>query len=278
MSVSLYQLKSATPVQMMSYVIKTENGKLAVIDGGNKGDAEYLLDFLYKLTNGEKPVVETWFLTHNHIDHVDAFGVIVDKYFDKIQINRVYSKMINDEFYQTCTGDPAYANEALLSAFGKLGGVVQTAQIGDVCEIDGVKFETLYACEDVFKENVLNNSSLVFMMYAEGQRVLFLGDLGEEAGDRVLQLHGEEKLKSDFVQMAHHGQNGVKRSFYQAVMPKGCLWPTPKWLWDNDAGKGYDTHIFATVKTRKWMQELGASAHFKDFEGTCEIVIPYNFC
>lgn len=278
MSISLYQIHSATPIQMMSYVVKTQDGSLVVIDGGNKGDAESLLSFLYEVSGGKTPVVRTWFLTHNHIDHVDAFSRIMLEFPDKVIVERVVCKMIDHSFFLTCNDDGAYGRDDLLRAFEILGyDKIVTPSVGDVFTLDNAEFEILYTTEDKFRHNYMNNSSMVFMMRAEGQRVLFLGDLGEEGGDRVLEMHPSEKLKCDLVQMAHHGQNGVKRSFYEAVEPKGCLWPTPKWLWDNDAGLGYNTHIFATVITRSWMDELGVKMHVKEYEGTQEIVLPYDF-
>lgn len=82
--------------------------------------------------------------------------------------------------------------------------------------------------------NVINNSSVVCRLDAESQRILFLGDLGEEAGDFVLEHVPAQELHADFVQMAHHGQNGVKKNFYETVAPKACLWNTLQWLWDNN--------------------------------------------
>ena len=124
--------------------------------------------------------------------------------------------------------------------------------------------------------NVINNSSVVFRADAEGQRILFLGDLGEEAGDRVLETVPAQALHADFVQMAHHGQNGVKKSFYQAVAPRACLWNTPDWLWNNDAGEGFNTGPWRTVEVRGWMEELGISHHFVSKDGEQAIVLPYQ--
>ena len=49
----------------------------------------------------------------------------------------------------------------------------------------------------------------------------------------------------------------VLKSFYQAVAPRACLWNTPDWLWNNDAGNGFDTGPWRTVEVRGWMEELG---------------------
>ena len=276
MSTSLYQIHSATPIQMMSYVIRTENGKLIVIDGGNTEDAYSLLDFLYTLTNGEKPTVDCWFITHSHTDHADALGEIMRNNKEKINVKQVFWHLIDDGFFNRVTA-PAYAKESTDIIESVLGDDVHVTQVGDQITVDGISFEIIYVSEDKFEHDLINNTSMAFIMTAEGQKVLFLGDLGELAGNRVLEMHSAEKLKCDIVQMAHHGQDGVNFDFYKAVKPKMCLWTTPKWLWDNDAGLGYNTHTFKTVITQGWMRELGVKHHIKEYEGTQEIVLPFDF-
>ena len=103
-----------------------------------------------------------------------------------------------------------------------------------------------------------------------GKTVLFLGDLGIEGGEKLLAMHGDA-LKSDYVQMAHHGQNGVTRPVYEAAAPSACLWCAPDWLWDNNAGKGYNTHTWQTVIVRGWMEEMGVKTHYVIKDGDHEI-------
>ena len=57
---SLWQLPSQTRSQMMSYVLSTRGGKVMVIDGGNRGDAPELREFLEPLGNR----IHAWFLSH----------------------------------------------------------------------------------------------------------------------------------------------------------------------------------------------------------------------
>ena len=82
-----------------------------------------------------------------------------------------------------------------------------------------------------------------------------------EEGDALLALYGDG-LQSDYCQMAHHGQNGVEKRVYDAIRPTGCFWCTPLWLWENDIGKGYNTHVWKTVTVRGWMDELGVTEHY----------------
>ena len=68
-----------------------------------------------------------------------------------------------------------------------------------------------------------------------------------------------------------YGQNGVERDFYEAVAPTGCFWCTPRWLWENDAGKGYNTHGWKTIIVRGWMEELGVRENYVMMNGVQEL-------
>ena len=101
-----------------------------------------------------------------------------------------------------------------------------------------------------------NDASMVYRMLVNGVTILFTGDLQVDGGNHVLETVAKEDLKADIVQMAHHGQHAVTKEFYEAVRPKICLWPTPKWLWDNEDGK------YTTPETKAWMKELNVEKHY----------------
>ena len=85
--------------------------------------------------------------------------------------------------------------------------------------------------------------------------------MGEDGGKRLLADAGAEALKSDIVQMAHHGQNGVGEEVYQAINPSICLWPSPDWLWNN-AGNRY-----RISETKGWMSRLNVQRHYCTKDG-----------
>ena len=78
-------------------------------------------------------------------------------------------------------------------------------------------------------------------------------------------------LDCDYLQVAHHGQRGVRESFYKTIKFSACLWPTPSWVYNNDIGGGFNTHTLETIHTRKWMDEIGIKTHYKSFEGLTKI-------
>lgn len=267
----LYQLESKTSSQMMSYIIKTEDSKIIVIDGGLRADCDYLLGYVKKL-NGGKIKIDAWILTHAHSDHIDAFMEAKEKRYSEMNIGKIYYNFPPAEYiekYEASEYHTIREFNALLPRFAD-----QTIVMHEGCRYHtGVLFwDVLYEPDTALTCNVINNSSVVFKINIGGKSILITGDLGKEAGDIVLEKYGS-LLKSDYVEMAHHGQNGVGRSFYEAVLPDVCLWCTPLWLWNNDAGRGYNTHLWKTVEVRGWMEEIGVKRHYVIKDGTAEIMI-----
>ena len=114
---------------------------------------------------------------------------------------------------------------------------------------------------------------MVIKMYVNNKSILFLGDTGIESSQKLIENQSENKLKSNIVQMAHHGQSGASEELYQIIKPEICLWPTPDWLWDNNAGEGINTGNWKTLETRSWMENLKVEKNIieKDANTTIEI-------
>ena len=54
-----------------SFIIQLKNGNYILDDGGMPADVLYLLDYLEELTpEGQKPIIEGWFISHGHGDHL----------------------------------------------------------------------------------------------------------------------------------------------------------------------------------------------------------------
>ena len=173
---TLYQLASQGPQQMMSYILRTKSGKLAVIDGGNHLDTDYLLEFLRSISQG-KPVVEAWFLTHAHSDHVDAFLDIQREHAGEVDIRHVYYRFPDEGFIAAYEpGDVHTIREwnDLLPRFERLCVPVEE---GQRIQVEELLFEVLYIPDPAFTTNAINNSSIVLRLTVDGQRVLFLSDL-----------------------------------------------------------------------------------------------------
>lgn len=261
---TFWQLPSQTTSQMMSFVIQTQHKKLIVIDGGMKGDAEYLTDFLAK-RGGD---VTAWFITHPHPDHVNALSEILASGAN-LKIDRIYASLPSEEWVKQY--EPAYINDVagFNIALKKAGKTAINLPLGAQFNIDHVKIIVLGIKNPEITNNAMNNSSVVLKFSDDAKSVLFLADLGYEGGEKLLHSYYGRFLKSDYVQMAHHGQNGVGKDVYEAVNPKYCLWTTPIWLWNNDSGKGKNSGPWKTLEVRKWMEELNVKKNYVMKDGLC---------
>ena len=263
---TLWQLPSQTPSQNMSYVLRSDGGYVIVIDGGNTGDAEYLRGFLAALDNH----VHAWFVSHPHPDHVDALTAIL-KDIRELKIDCIYGSIPDEEWVQAAA--PAYlcTIEAFNGGLLKAKKEVSELSLGQAILIDGVRIEILGIKNPEIHANPLNNSSVVMRVSDSSKSVLFLGDLGTEGGQKLLQGPYSARLRSQYVQMAHHGQHGVSEDFYQVVQPSYCLWPTPLWLWDNDNGGGKGSGPWQTLTVREWMKQLGVRENYVSYKGVIRI-------
>ena len=254
-----------TQLQGNSYVFRTKTGKIVVMDGGVQQEAGYLRGFLGALGNE----IEAWFISHPHFDHIGALNEILKKP-DGLTIKAIYHSQFSPEFYEKV--ELGY-RDLTAEFYGNLKTsgirVIDVTKPGMVIEIDGTAFKILAVKDESVTSNAYNNSSMIIRVEDAMRSIVFLADAGIEEGNRLLKGEFSSELNCDFLQMAHHGQKGVSLDFYRAIKFHACLWPTPKWLYDNDAGKGYNTATWETVIVRNLMNELGIKKHFISWQGLC---------
>lgn len=267
--ISLTQLKANSDKQMMGYIIHTGNDKTIVIDGGTEEDAQNLIEWINK--QGGK--VDAWYITHPHIDHMGAFIKIVEE--TEIPIEKIYVTLNDLDWYRQNEPSRIEEIESFFNTIqnSRISENVNEVSIGQKIEIDGLNFEILGIKNPEITNNAVNNSSMVIKIYANKKTILFLGDTGKESGEKLLKEQGEN-LKSDIVQMAHHGQDGVTEEVYKMIDPEICLWPTPEWLWNNDSGGGEDSGPWKTKTTRMWMSKLNVKENIVEKDGDKTIQIP----
>lgn len=248
-----------------SFIITTEDGGVIAIDGGYQQETDHFLAVLKELTGSEKPRIDAWFLTHPHDDHLNNFFNIMENRPDAVEVGRIYLNFPSKGFFEGTVGRDDSAAGTMEDFYRVLPLIADRVRIlsgGDELTVGGARFRVLYSQD--FEIKGCNNSSLVFRMDLGGRSALFTGDCGREAGEKILRLWGDSGLLDcGICQMAHHGQNGCERPFYEAVKPEICLWPTPSWLWTNHDGKG----PYRTLETRRWMEELGVRENLVNKDG-----------
>ena len=261
---NFYLLGNTTTTQMFGCVIKTKH-KTIVIDGGTYKDSKQLVDFLESNSDSH---VDAWFFTHPHHDHIGCF-VDIHKNAPHITVDNVY-------YHFPDLSDPVYASHARNEVEATLWQDVnewairhhtRRVSVGDSFEYDDIKIRVLRVFNPDITNDFINNSSAVYRIDGDQKSILILGDLGVEGGAELMSSYPSDLLHTDYTQMAHHGQDGVSRDFYEYIKPERCIWAAPDWLWDNNSGNGFDTSIFQTVRTREWMAALGVEEHLVEKDG-----------
>lgn len=264
---TLWQLPSQVNTIGNSYVFQMSNGKVAVMDGGMEDETAYLRGFLAALGNE----VEAWFISHPHNDHMGALNKILMEP-GEIKIKTIYHSALLPAFYEVNEPTQAELTKNFYRNLDSSGiQVVNFTEPGEIITIDLTKFKILSVASPDITVNPYNNSCMAIRVWDAKKSMLFLGDMGKEQGDRVLNGPYRKDLDCDYLQVAHHGQQGVSLEFYRTIQFRACLWPTPSWVYDNDQGEGFNTGPLKTIEVRDVMDELGIKEQYLSFEGLTKI-------
>ena len=262
-ALTLWQLPNQSGTQMESYLLLTDSDQLVVIDGGMKHDADYLLKKIREIHPDGR--VDYWLFTHIHLDHAHALATILNRYPDVLKIGQVYCDFPPLAWIERVEPSSYDVSAEILEALGKLPNVAKMPK-GEPLRLGSVEITALNDLDDLDLERpgtVINDTSILYRVKTPETTLLFLGDLEPRGQEALVGKLPPEAFRADVVQMAHHGQNGVTRDFYDLVRPTVCLWCAPDWLWDNNPpGQGSDTGPWKTVQTRAWMNEMGVRKHY----------------
>ncbi|MCM4150236.1 hypothetical protein DHD05_01420 [Arenibacter sp. N53] len=264
---SLWQLDGLDQVQM-AYIIRTDDNNIIVVDGGLPEFDNFLIQHLKQF--GGK--VDTWIITHPHIDHAGALLRIIPD--NQVKIKKILHVALEEDWVKV-------NEEKALDFYKHYSAIINSSNIplvnvrnNDMFEIgNGVTMNVFGAINDKITVNAINNSSMVFKIESKSKSVLFLGDLGVEGGNVILNGQNVNKIQANYVQMAHHGQDGVDQKFYQKVSPHYAIWPTPIWLWDNNLdNKGLNSGNWKTLIVREWISYLQVKKNYvAGIDGTVQI-------
>ena len=264
----LWQFANRSRTQMMSYIIDCPEGGTIVIDGGMYCDED--ADCLYEQLAKRGKKVNLWFFTHCHVDHYGAWLKLVERENFDIDIERLCFNFPSKEWLLTKEGR-AYT-ERFFATLEKKELSIVTPHYKDVFSCGGIDIEILSEPITYRNYRSINPTGIILKAHFPRQSVLFLGDYDVDAEEDYERYFSVEALRCDIVQMAHHGQNGVSRRFYERIAPKYCLYTAPGWLWENNVGSrgGPETRgqgRFTTLQTRLWMAEMQVIRSFHMGDG-----------
>ena len=216
--------KGVWPAAGMGYVFVTDSGRLLVIDGGEtEGDAEMLVSLLEEKSDGH-PTVDLWIISHAHGDHYGALEIVAKTpaLRERLTVSKICA----------CTDIPVSFPEndqARIAAIpGLLGCTQVTPHAGDVLTVDNLEIRMLYTWEDDPKlsdAKSFNRLSLFFTVTCPALRMMVVGDSTSTGPTVVRDRTDPTLLKSDFLQLAHHGLDGGNIGFYRLVDPITVLIP-----------------------------------------------------
>ena len=240
------------PYNGMSYAIRLADGSFMVVDGGHNHTED--VDRLYNVLKKQSPdpdniVIAGWFFTHDHGDHTGFFKKFCQSYASKVTVEQfVYNFPAIGE-----------ASNGTGTAGGSIGRYFKSSEIvkahpGQVFYLRNAKITILYS-NDLWDHNSVelsthNEASLVFTVELEGKKFIVLGDYYDDLA-LIRKLYSAATLKSDIMQVAHHGISNGSPMLYSTIAPEWVLWPLgdDHWLVDGEDRYISEHEMNAYMKT-----------------------------
>jgi hypothetical protein len=169
--------------------------------------------------------------------------------------------------------------------------------------VRNVEVEVLFTQEDMYPSPIyyFNNTTLVTRLhvnrtvagkwqnvteataFSSTDSILMLGDQNHEGCHYMLDMYGQNvkanaTLKSDIVQVGHHGCGNVSKECYAAIGAKLYLWQAGNKFWYSDKGLGPGTHDTGVITTRNRICSLGATPEriLLDRHGPLSFALPID--
>lgn len=236
----------------MLYVVQLIDGSFIVIDGGTNtydSDKERLYDYLCEKTTDTIPVIACWMFTHPDPDHIGLAERFIKNYAGLVQIKSFAYNFADESFTTNGTQDDA----AIIESISRLETNMETyyphalrynIHAGQSYYFKGVEIEILQTEEELFPNvgATWNDTSATWRMkFHTGQTALFLGDSMAVFCQQLEDTYGDY-MKSDILQLAHHGLIGGDLELYQFINPDICFWSTTEERF-NGTDSGY-THQY----------------------------------
>ncbi len=227
---TITQFAQSNGAQGMCYTIRDNKDHLVLVDGGFDMNSELVLNMIIDHDN----YVDAWIVTHPHQDHVSVFNNLMNGGFG-FTVGTIYAIDLDYDSYQSVVGEYdggfEFYEDFLKAVDGKDN--VQYVHTGEEYDLFGLNMKILNAYEkgnDLYAIDPANNGSMMFKLTGKEQSMLFCADVTANLADPLLEKWGDE-LKSDYLQVAHHGIGGtMPLSFDQFVDPSVVFFDLPEWM------------------------------------------------
>ena len=207
-------------------VIKLADNSLIIVDGGaalqmTGVDKDYaplnaFNDFLHEITGKsktEKVTIAAWFMSHPHGDHIGGFKTFIDRVGEQYELQRICLNL-------AATGDLVSTDEnntmkSISSIISKKWPNCMEMKLhtGQILQLSDVTLQVLYTHEDNTKSSGktaitgTNDACTVLRVSTEGMSMFLWNDADTSTESVIMRAFTATTLKSDIVQVAHHGFN-----------------------------------------------------------------------
>lgn len=220
----------------MCYFIKLSDGSFIVVDGGYEADLDDAFKTLAKLNGSEYGIhIRAWIITHSHGDHYEMFDCFSKKYASRVTLDTVmFSPLDKVNAYQ----QDVYLNGLVYTAADRFGAETCHVFTGMSFIYGDITLEFLASPEHIYKTSDpqdFNETSVVFRIRNDEGSMIFLADCGEYVCDWIVDTYGEA-LKSDMVQLAHHGCETATIAVYEMIAAETLFCPSSESLLNTTRG------------------------------------------
>lgn len=243
--------------QSMIYTLEDLDNHLIIVDGGWEMDKDQLLNIIQRHNNH----VDEWIITHPDADHVGAFNAIFSdaECIADITVDEVFFPDIDhDEYAANAKPWDGFADyEKFLSVTKDWKNIIEVKAGDEYKLLDlNVQFFNSYS-NKIDGTDAVNDGSLLFKISGRRNSMLFCADVGVKMSQTLIEQWGDQ-LKSDYLQMGHHGNGGLNEDFYRLVQPSVAFADAPEWLFHPEDGTAtYDSEIKTAL-----MESMGATVYY----------------
>lgn len=214
----------------MCYIWRLEDGRFLIMDGGfnYKMGADNLYNALREMAvDPDNIVIASWIISHFHGDHVGTLVNFVKNYLYDVKIESLLFNLPTEQ--QSSLDGMTWGSwnsiKTLVKGYYK-DIVVYKAHPGQIYHFANAAVEILYTLEMTAPDDLVyyNTCSLITNVSFGDFDMLMLGDCSEVTNSNLRANYGEA-LRSEVVQVAHHGYQGGSTALYKLINPLYVFWP-----------------------------------------------------
>ena len=220
-------------------ILITNNNSSMLIDAGNNGDGEEVVNFIKN-----KGITKLDYVigTHPHEDHIGGLDDVINS---DLEITKIYMPQI-----ETTTK----TFEDVIDAIQNKGLTITSPKKGDTFNVGNASLEVM--TDSILDEDNLNISSITLFMQYGNNKFLFMGDAEAENEET------RDWPKVDLLKVGHHGSNtSSSDKFLNETRPTYSIIM---------AGEG-NSYGLPTEETLNKLQNIGSTIYRTDLNGTITV-------